>query len=308
MMRSPGPLGVVFSAACLIAGWVASPSAAAQGIRLVDAAGTTVRLAQPARRIVSLAPHVSELLFEVGAGDVLVGAVQFSDYPPAAAGISRIGDYKNLDMETLLALRPDLVIGWLSGNRPRHVEQIRALGLPVYLTEPRRLARIPELMRDLGMLSGRSAEAEVVAAGFERRLQSLRERYAGQQQVSVFFQAWDQPLMTLNGDHLVSDAIALCGGVNVFADLERLAPTVSIESVLVADPAVIVTGGVGEERSEWLERWRQWPQLRAVRQDQLYLIDPDLLQRPTSRILQGLERLCEILEKARAGAERSSAQ
>lgn len=280
--------------------------AIADPVSITDASGRVVELAQPARSIVSLAPHISELLFEIGADDLLVGAVEFSDYPPAASRIPRIGDYKNFDLETLLALKPELVIGWWSGNRSQHIEQIRALGLPVYLSEPRRLDQIPALMRDLGRLSDRSMQSDAVAAGFERHLGRLRNQYAGQKPISVFFQAWDQPLMTLNGEHLVSDAIELCGGVNIFAQLNLLAPTVSVEAVLIADPMVIVTGGIGEARSMWLERWRRWPQLRAVKLGQLHLIDPDLLQRPTSRVLQGLTQLCEILAQARASLAESA--
>ena len=276
----------------------------AESVVLQDASRDTIVLNKPAERIVSLAPHVSELLFEIGAAEQLVGVVEFSNYPEAAQRVPRVGDYKNLDLETLLELNPDLVIGWVSGNRAAHIEQIRRLGIPVFLTEPRKLERIPQLMRDLGKLTGRSDAANNVATRFDNELALLRRRYRDAPAVSVFFQAWGQPLMTLNGDHLVSDAIRLCGGRNVFAELSMLAPTVSVESVLAADPQVIVTGGVGETRSQWLEAWESWPQLRAVRNRQIYLIDPDLLQRPTSRILQGMDTLCRYLEAARTDARR----
>lgn len=276
----------------------------AEPVAVRDAARKTLELAEPARRIVSLAPHVSELLFEIGAGGQLVGAVQFSDYPEAAKLVPRVGDYKNLDLEALLALEPDLVIGWLSGNRSSHIEQIRRLGIPVFLTEPRRLRQIPELMRALGELSGRSAAAARVASRFETELDALRNAHQNAPSVRVFFQAWAQPLMTLNGDHLVSDAIRLCGGENVFADLPMLAPTVTVEAVLNADPQLIVTGGVGKVRSRWLEAWKSWPQLQAVKNRHLYLIDPDLLQRPTSRIVKGIRALCGYLDAARQSMRR----
>ncbi|KAA3627689.1 MAG: cobalamin-binding protein [Proteobacteria bacterium] len=298
--------GLVLQTLLLICSMAIPAGVAADPVSIADASGRAVELAHPARRIVSLAPHVSELLFEIGANDLLIGAVEFSDYPPAAVEILRIGDYKNFDMESLLELKPDLVIGWWSGNRSQHIEQIRALGIPVYLSEPRRLDQIPTLMRDLGRLSGRRMQSDAVAERFERHLNRLRSQYADQKPVSVFFQAWDQPLMTLNGEHLVSDAIAICGGTNVFAHLSLLAPTVTVEAVLVADPMVIVTGGIGRARSEWLERWQRWPQLRAVKHGHLRRIDPDLLQRPTSRILQGLTQLCEILAQARASLSKSA--
>ncbi len=299
--------------ALLLAVWVCgtcltSAAGADDALRLKDAAGTVVELPHPARRIVSLAPHVSELLFEIGAGDRLVGAVEFSDYPPAATRVPRIGDNQNLDLERLLALRPELIVGWWSGNRPQAIEKLRALGLPVYLSEPRRLQQIAPLMRTLGRLSDHSDSAEVVASAFERRLAELRARFAQRTPVRVFLQVWDQPLMTLNGEHLVSDVVALCGGVNVFASLGQLAPSVPPEAVLAADPEVIVVAEPDQGREDGLAQWRRWPRLRAVEQGQLYRIDPDLLQRPTSRILRGAEHLCRLLDQARSRIGGSTSQ
>lgn len=272
---------------------------AVAAIRVTDAAGQGVVLAAPARRIVSLAPHISELLFEIGAGRQLVGAVDYSDYPPASRRIPRVGDSRYLDLEAIVALHPDLVIGWLSGNRPGDIARLRGLGIPVYLSEPRRLGDIPLLMRRLGTLTGRERRAHAVAAAFDRRLGGLRKRYQSRAPVSVFFEVWNRPLMTLNGKHPVSDAIRLCGGRNVFAARPTLASTVSLEAVLAADPDVIVSVGAGEEGKAWLDSWRRWPHLRAVRKASLYHIRPDLLLRPTSRILQGAAELCRDLAEAR---------
>lgn len=172
--------GLVLQTLLLICSMAIPAGVAADPVSIADASGRAVELAHPARRIVSLAPHVSELLFEIGANDLLIGAVEFSDYPPAAVEILRIGDYKNFDMESLLELKPDLVIGWWSGNRSQHIEQIRALGIPVYLSEPRRLDQIPTLMRDLGRLSGRRMQSDAVAERFERHLNRLRSQYADQ--------------------------------------------------------------------------------------------------------------------------------
>ncbi|GAB4361776.1 MAG: cobalamin-binding protein [Gammaproteobacteria bacterium] len=271
----------------------------AEEIRLRDAGGELVRLERPAERIVSLAPHMSELLFEIGAGHRLVGATEFTDYPEAAKQIPRVGDNANIDLEALLALKPDLVVGWLSGNRSARVERIRRLGIPVYMSEPRRLDQIPSLMRALGRLTGHNDQAETVARRFEQELERLRAAHRGKRPVSVFYEAWGQPLMTLNDEHLLSDVIHLCGGRNVFGALAMLAPTVSEEAVLAADPQVILTGGEGEMRSQWLEAWKRWPRMQAVKGGHLYQVDPDLLLRPTSRVLQGAQILCRLLDEVR---------
>lgn len=270
------------------------------GLRVMDDVGREVRLAAPAQRIVSLAPHITELLYAAGAGAALVGAVEFSDYPPEALSLPRVGGHDRFDVERILALRPDLVVAWKSSTGGSAVERIRELGIPVFLSEPRRLGDIPEDLLRLGRLAGTEAEARRAAERFRSRLQTLRERYAGAAPVRVFYQIWHQPLMTVNGDHLISDVIRLCGGVNVFADLPVLAPQVNVEAVLAADPEVIIAGGLAVERPEWREAWRTWSSLAAVRDDHLYFIHPDLIQRHTPRVLEGAEQLCERLEQVRA--------
>lgn len=286
------PLG--FGLLCLLAVDIALAA-----IEVSDDLARTVRLEQPAQRIVSLAPHATELLYEVGAGGRIVGTVSFSNFPPEAEDIPRIGAYDNFDLEAIAALRPDLIVAWHSGNRLRQVERLEALGLTVFYTEARHIEDIPRLLRHFGALAGTEAQANTEALRFERRLDGLRRTYQQRETVRVFYQVWDRPLMTINGEHLISDAMRLCGGENVFAAMKQLAPTVSIESVLAADPELIVTGGMGELHSEWLEQWRQWRQLHAVQTGNLALIHPDLLQRPTSRLLEGTEALCRELERAR---------
>lgn len=269
------------------------------GVEVRDDLGRVIRLDAPAQRIVSLAPHATELLFEVGAGERVVGTVSFSDYPPAATRIPLIGRYDRFDLEAIAARRPDLVIAWHSGNPAQQVERIAALGFPVFYTEARRIEAIPDLLRRLGRVAGSGAQGDAAARRFEQRLAELRRTYRGRAPVRVFYQVWNRPLMTINGEHLISDALRLCGGINVFAELGPLAPTISVEAVLAADPQLIVTGGLGELQSAWLAEWRQWEQLQAVRSGNLALVPPDLLQRPTSRFLDGIEILCRTLERAR---------
>ncbi len=268
-------------------------------VRVTDDLGQTVVLAQPARRIVSLAPHVTEMLFAAGAGAHVVGAVQYSDYPEAAQRIPRVGGYTSLDLEAIVALRPDLIVTWKSGNPAPQVEKLRDLGFAVYVTEPRRIEDVPRDVESLGQLAGTVADARKAAGTFRARHESLRRRYSGRPPVDVFYQIWDRPLMTVNDEHLISDVLRLCGGRNVFASLPVLAPKVDVEAVLAADPEAIVASGMGEARPEWLDTWRRWPQLRAVRHNDLFFIPPDLIQRHTPRILDGAERLCAALEQAR---------
>ncbi|ALP52890.1 ABC transporter substrate-binding protein [Candidatus Tenderia electrophaga] len=268
-------------------------------IQVRDDAGTLVQLVAPAQRIVSLAPHNTELLFAAGAGERIVGAVSYSDYPPAANDIPRIGGYKSVDLEAILALQPDLVVGWVSGNNSANLDKLRDLGLPLYLSEPRRLGDVADNIRRLGKLAGTATVADRAAAAFQTRVAELRRRHADQPPLSVFYETWNQPLMTINGDHLISQVIALCGGRNVFADLKTLSTHINTEAVLKRNPQVIVASGMGEERPEWLDDWRQWPQLSAVKHERLFFIPPELLQRATPRVLDGAEQLCRFLQQAR---------
>jgi iron complex transport system substrate-binding protein len=257
-------------------------------------------LPAPARRIVSLAPHATELLFAAGAGAQVVGVVSHSDYPPAALRLPEVGSYERLDLEAILGLAPDLVVAWESGNPRAEVARLRALGLTVYVTELRRLEDIPATLERLGALAGTTGEADAAAAAFRDGVGALQRRYGGRAPVRVFYQIWDSPLMTVGGEHLISSVLELCGGRNVFADQAALAPAVDVESVLVRDPEAIVASGMAAERPEWLDAWRRWPGLSAVRDEALFLIHPDLIQRPTPRILQGAEQLCADLDRVRS--------
>ena len=276
-----------------------SMSAAHADIAVTDDSGATLRIAAPARRIVSLAPHITEALFAAGAGEWVVGAVEYSDYPEGANAIRRVGGYTRVDLEAVIALKPDLVIGWQSGNEAAQMERLKAFGVPIYLTQPNRIEDIAHSIEDYGRLAGTKAAASAAAQRFRARLGQLRERAEGRPAVRVFYQAWKNPLTTVSGKQIISDAIRLCGGVNVFADLAGLAPNVSVEAVLTADPEAIVASGMGEQRPEWLDDWRRWTQMSAVVHDNLFFIPPDLIQRHTPRLLDGIERLCALLETAR---------
>ena len=271
---------------------------------VTDDTGVKLRLKEPARRIVSLAPHVTETLYAAGAGDRLVAAVEYSDYPAAAKLLPRIGGYEKLDVEAIAAQKPDLAIGWASGNLPAHIAKLRALGIPVFLVEPERIDDVAVALERYGDLAGTQAVARAAAEAFRARVNELRQRYGTRPPVRTFYQLWKQPLMTVGGGQVISHVIQLCGGANVFAGLKPLAPTVTVEAVIAANPEVIVASGMDEARPDWLDDWRRWKTIPAVQRDSLYFVPPDIIQRHTPRLVEGAARLCEQLEAARAKRQR----
>ncbi|MEM9254595.1 MAG: cobalamin-binding protein [Pseudomonadota bacterium] len=285
--------------------WMACPAVAE--IRLPDSYGRDLVLDSPAQRVVSLAPHITEVVFAAGAGEQLVGAVSYSDYPKEAAALPRVGSYDRVSYESIAALRPDLVLAWPSGNGDETIRRLRELGLAVFAYEPRTIEDVAQSVRQVGLLTGRSDQADLAALEFERRLAGLRGQYEGDDTVSVYYQIWNEPLLTLNGDHLISDVVRLCGGRNVFESAVPMVSHVSIESVIRADPQVVIASGMDEARPEWLDAWRDWPTMQAVREDQLYFIPPDILQRHTPRILDGAQQMCEQLQRAREHYKESAA-
>ena len=268
-------------------------------IQVTDDLGNTLVLEQPAQRIIALTPHATELLFAAGLGERVVGVPSYSDYPEAAQAIPRIGGYNAVDLERILALRPDLVVGWHSGNNPRILQQLRDLGLTVYSTEPTHIGHIAHTLEQLGRLGGTEAIAQTEAARFRTTLAELEHRYRHQPPVTVFYQVWHQPLITVGNSDLIHQVIELCGGRNIFAALDTANPRISEEAVLQADPQAIVASGMGTPRPEWLDNWRRWPQLQAVARQHLFFILPDIIQRPTPRLLDGASQLCEALQRVR---------
>lgn len=269
-------------------------------VTVTDFWGREVSLAQPAQRIIALAPHIVENVFTAGAGEQLIGVVAYSDYPEAALVTPKVGGYRSFSVEKILSMQPDLVIAWASGNGSAVVSQLEGLGLPVYVDELSNLTDIAEAVRDIGVLTGNELPANKAANQFLARLGSLEHQYRQQSPVQVLYQVWNEPLQTLNGEHIISDVIELCGGRNVFADATALAPKIGLESVFKRNPEAIVASGMGEARPEWLDEWLQWPGLKAVKGNNLYFVPPDLLQRHTVRLLDGAEILCKSLATARA--------
>ena len=279
---------------------VASCGLARAEIAVVDDSGATVRIAQPAKRIISLAPHVTESLFAVGAGERIVGTVEYSNYPEDAKKITRVGGYSRLDLEAIVALKPDLVIVWESGNVKAHVEKLRALGLTLYLTQPNRIEDVMSTLERLSQLAGTQDVGRKTVADLNARLERLRQSYSKKPPVRTFYQIWKDPLSTVGGKQIISSVVTLCGGENVFGGLDALAPIVSVEAVIAANPEVIIASGMGEVRPEWLADWKRWSSITAVARGNLFFIHPDLIQRHTPRLLDGAARLCQQLETARS--------
>jgi iron complex transport system substrate-binding protein len=269
-------------------------------VRVLDVDGQAVELPAPARRVISLAPHLTELMFAIGAGDRVAGTVEYADFPAAATRVPRVGDSSLLDLERIVAMKPDLVLVWRHGNSPQQLQRLATLKLPTYASEARTLADIASTMRDLGTLTGLSDQTAQRAAAFEAAVSALRARYADRRRIDVFYQIWNQPLITINGEHLISQVLELCGARNVFATAHLLTPTVTEEAVLLANPDAIVAGWSDSFGQAPLDSWRRLTALRAVRQGRLLQVDPDLLHRQSDRVVLGAQELCEKLDAVRA--------
>lgn len=285
--------------AVILGGMLLAFPALASPVCATDDLGKEICLEQPAQRIAALSPGATELAWAAGAGDQVVAVVAYSDYPPAAKEVTSVGSHTRMDMERLLELQPDLVIGWVTGNPTEQLATLREMGVPVFSIEPRSFEAVSHTIERISTLAGTDAEVFAEAERFRNGITDLRARFSDADPVPVFYQVWDEPLMTVNRDHLIGEMIELCGGDNVFGHLERLVPRISAEAVIAANPEAILAGGMGEENRHWLTRWQSFPSLTATERDNLFFIPPSLVQRPTPRMLEGTRLFCEKLEVAR---------
>ena len=276
--------------------------AAAAEVSAVDSFGRRVSLPAPASRIASLAPHATEQVFAAGAGAKIVAVSEYSDYPPEAKQLPRASSSAAVDIEKLLALKPDLVVAWRVEATAASLERLESLGLTVFYSEPRRLAEIPDIIEAIGQLAGTSAIAAPVARTLRVDLTRLEQTYRARRPVPVFYQISEAPLMTLGGQHFVSDAITLCGGRNVFADIAVMAPIVNIEAVMAADPEAIIAGRPDPADTAWHAFWRRFPGLRAVRAGNLFAVPVNEMHRHGPRALAATSLLCRHIDKARLKA------
>lgn len=264
-----------------------------------DDAGTTLSLARPAQRIISLAPDETEMLFAAGGHGHVVGVIRYSDYPAAAALLPVVGDVQGLDLERILSLKPDLIVAWGTGTGAQQIQLLRQTGIPVFVAQMRHLADIPDSIQTLGRLMGTQSQADPVAAAMRVKLAGLKSRYANLPPVRLFYQVWDQPLFTLNSQNIVSDAVALCGGVNIFADLKTISPSIDVESVVRANPEAIVGTEEKHPSNGGVMMWKKFPSMLAVQRANLFEIDGNLINRAGPRMIDGTADLCEKLNLAR---------
>lgn len=266
-------------------------------VSVVDDTGRTVTLQQPARRIVSLAPHTTEMLFAAGAGPYVVGVTEFSDYPPEAKKLPSVGSGVSLDLERTLQLKPDLIVGWNNGNAGAQIAKFESLGIPLFKSEPHDFAAIASSLERLAHLAGTDSTGIAAAKDFRVKWKQLESSYGNRPKLRVFYQIWRNPLMTLNDAATPSAVLQLCGAENIFGGLPQIAPTVSVEAVLKADPDVLVAS-MGEN-DDPLAQWKRFPKMKAVERSDLLLVDGNLLNRSGPRILDGAEIICKQLDALR---------
>ena len=276
-----------------------APFGVAAPVCVTDDQGEELCLDRQAKRIATLSPGATELAFAAGAGEKVVAVVNYSDYPEAALKLPLVGNHTRIDLEALLALKPDLVITWRTGNPPAQMEMLRALGLPMFAIEPRTFEGVSKVIEQLSTLAGSEQEGFAEAERFRKGIAEIAEQYRDAEPVPVFYQVWQTPLMTINDNHLIGKVIQLCGGVNVFGDMPRLVPRISAEVVLEADPHAIITGSVEGAEDNQLDRWKSYTGMTAVANNNLFFVPASPISRPTPRLLEASRDICQRLDVAR---------
>lgn len=270
--------------------------------RVQDDAGETVFLSQPANRIISLAPDLTEDLFALDAGHKIVGVIKGSDYPPAARQLSEVGSYSGIDLEKIVALHPDLILVW-NHYFFRQVLALKKQGYPIYQASPKELTDIPHTLENLGCLVGNTKIAHEKASQFANDVEKRRKQYAGLAPMRVFYQIGAYSLITINKESWINQIIDLCGGVNVFAQARTIAPEVNWEAVIIANPEVVISDA---PNPGWKKRWEKWAIVTAVKNKALYSVNPDLVERAGPRLLGGIKEICQRIDSARVKASQYS--
>ncbi len=273
-------------------------------VSVVDDEGRTIELVKPAQRVITLAPSLTEMMYSVGAQDQLVATVQSSDYPVAAKEKPVVGNYERFVLEKLVSFQPDLVISWTSVNNSRQLKQLENLGIPIYKSEPRALLDISRTLKNIGILTGHTAQANRIAKAFNTRLKHLNASNKNKVELNAFYQIWYQPIYTINGKHSISNIMRLCGLKNVFESAIILAPKITVESVISHNPDMIIVNKLALMQPEWRDMWEKWPSISAVKYKNIFYIDPDLIHRQSIRILDAAELMCKQADRARLNMKR----
>ena len=268
-------------------------------ISVTDDNGNTITLEKPAKRIIALAPHIVENVYSAGAGNLLVASVNYANYPPEAEMLPKVGGYNKFNIEAIAALNPDVIFAWQSGTPDHFFEKLKQLGIPLYLDEPSTIAEVANSIRNIGILTGKTKIAEQAAQNHLQELAKLKNTQKNKTPIKVFYQVWDDPLYTINGKQIISDVLRLCGGINIYSNEPIKAPIISLESVIERDPQVIMTGSTHKSSDKALGRWKTWPSMSAVKHNNLFVVNADIVSRHTARITQGAESVCEKFDIAR---------
>ena len=274
-------------------------SSAGGGLRIADDAGRTVTLATPARRIVSLAPSITELLFAIGAGDRVVGRTTWCRYPPAAAAVPVVGDGLNPSIEAIVARRPDLVVLYRSPLTQSAAPRLDALGIPTVMLRHDRLEDIGRSARLLGRLTGRSAVGDSLAQALDSTLAVPPLVVDGPPPVRLAFVVWDRPPMVIGGGSYLDELAALAGGQNIFHDIGSASATVSLETIAARDPDwIAVLTDSAPRPPAWAER-AEWGVVRAVQRRHFLYLPAELFGRPSPRTPEAVTTLQRLLKAAR---------
>lgn len=267
-------------------------------IKVFDDAGQLISLHKAAQKVISLSPGLTELIYAAGGAEKIKAAVSFSDYPDQAKKLPRVGSHNSLDIEQILLLQPDLIVAWESGNSQSQIAQLKKLGLIVYISEPINFNDIPDTIKKLGKLMGTETIAQQNAGTFIQQFNNLKSKYKIHNKAEkkrTFIQIWNNPLMSINNDHLISKVVTFCGGKNILGHTKSLSYAPDIESVLEHDPEIIIATGMADTSETWLKRWHQWDFISAVKNTRLYSVNPDHLVRHTPRILLGIKEVCQLI-------------
>ena len=251
------------------------------------------------KTIVALAPHIVEMLYDIGAGEQIIGTVSYADHPKEALKIPRIGGYHGMQVEKLLELQPDMIIAWKAGNKLEDLETLQRLDLPLFYSEPKDIADVANEVRYYGELTGRSKQAEIVALKFEKRLKSIKKSQQNKTRLKTFYQLWPAPMMSINNTTWIHQLLDICKADNVFANSSTSYPQISIENVMLTQPEVIVIPNEKSKKVQPKIDWQKWPEIPAVKKNQLITVNADLLHRYSTRMLDGLEDMCAKIDNFR---------